>query len=67
MLAHKLIPPLIGVAALLLAASVALAVVLLTTGGSHDTPVYDPAGRARHPDGYDDAAADSDRHRHADP
>ncbi len=42
MLAHKLIPPLIGVAALLLAASVALAVVLLTSGNKHDAPVTTP-------------------------
>ena len=42
MLAHKLIPPLIGVAALLLAASVALAVVLLTSGNGNDSPQTTP-------------------------
>ena len=42
MLAHKLIPPLIGVAALLLAASVALAVVLLTSGNNNDAPAATP-------------------------
>ena len=42
MLAHKLIPPLIGVAALLLAASVAIGVVLLTSGNKHDAPATTP-------------------------
>ena len=42
MLAHKLIPPLIGIAALLLAASAAIGVVLLTSGNKHDAPQTTP-------------------------
>jgi hypothetical protein len=40
-LAHKLIPPLLGVAALLLAAGVALAIVLVASGGG-DSPEATP-------------------------